>query len=33
MKKNHWQLLIAFVAGGFLFAPIWNMVRGVARRG
>lgn len=30
MKKQHWQLLGAFVAGGFLFAPLWNVLRGVA---
>lgn len=30
MKKQHWHLVFAFVAGGFLFAPVWNALRSVA---
>lgn len=30
MTKKHWHYLVAFVAGGFLFGPIWNGLRRTA---
>lgn len=30
MSKKHWHFVIAFVAGGFLFAPVWNGLRRAA---
>lgn len=32
MTKKHIHYLIAFVAGGFLFAPIWNGLRRIVSR-
>lgn len=32
MQKKHWRDLGFFVAGGFLFAPLWGFVRGLARK-
>ena len=32
MGKKHWHFLLAFVAGGFLFAPILGGLRGIFNR-
>jgi hypothetical protein len=32
VTKSHWHLLVAFVAGGFLFAPLWGGLRRVVGR-
>ena len=32
MSKKHWHFLVAFVAGGFLFAPVVNAARRLVGR-
>jgi hypothetical protein len=32
VSKKNTHLAIAFVAGGFLFAPAWNMIRGFVKK-
>lgn len=32
MNKKHVHFLIAFVAGGIFFAPVWRFVRGIGNK-